>query len=216
MLAPPRLDAASDAAATTLLNCYLREGGDGDVRRRPRGLPGARRRGGPHPPLGDPAPPLRAAPVEPVRSWRAGSRAALDPGEPPEALLGRVETSLDVRAGLPRGAPRRRAAVDAGPLSFIETEQALVLGHPLHPTPKGLCGPARAVRAGAAAALPAALAVGRRAGASSTTARPARPRRSCRALLGTRTRRAASCSPRTRGRPATSRAPCRGLFASAT
>ena len=52
------------------------------------------------------------------------------------------------------GAPSRSAS--------IETEQALLLGHPLHPTPKGLGGPARPLRARAAAALPAALALGRR------------------------------------------------------
>ena len=28
----------------------------------------------------------------------------------------------------------------ADPLPFEESEQALLLGHPLHPTPKGLCG----------------------------------------------------------------------------
>ena len=28
----------------------------------------------------------------------------------------------------------------AEPLRFEESEQALLLGHPLHPTPKGLCG----------------------------------------------------------------------------
>ena len=36
----------------------------------------------------------------------------------------------------------------------METEQALLLGHPLHPTPKGLCGRLARVRARAAAAFP--------------------------------------------------------------
>jgi siderophore synthetase component len=66
---------------------------------------------------------------------------ALDPGTSPEALLGRVRESLDAVTTI---LDAREGDVvrlwSASPLSFEESEQALLLGHPLHPTPKGLSG----------------------------------------------------------------------------
>jgi siderophore synthetase component len=66
---------------------------------------------------------------------------ALDAGASPEALLARVRESLDAVAGF---LDARRDDVErlwsAEPLGFADSEQALLLGHPLHPTPKGLAG----------------------------------------------------------------------------
>ncbi len=129
-----------------MLNCYLREGGAGvfegdelvltglDVRavvthrsaffhHRFRGL--ARRAG---------------EELEPAELAALLARA-LDPRAEPEALLGRVRESL---ASVTRILEARADDVErlfaADPLAFEDTEQALLLGHPLHPTPKGLCG----------------------------------------------------------------------------
>src|SRR5262249_24997729 len=59
---------------------------------------------------------------------------ALDPGAPPTALLERVRESLDavtlVLEARERDVDRLWSAT---PLGFEETEQALLLGHPLHP-----------------------------------------------------------------------------------
>ena len=66
----------------------------------------------------------------PAGDARAGTEA-------PTALLGRMVESLRNVAGF---LELRRDEVDrlwsADPLPFIESEQALLLGHPLHPTPK--------------------------------------------------------------------------------
>ena len=146
MVARSALVAASDAATTTLLNCYLREGGAGvfagdelvltgldvraDVTHRSaffhHRFRGPARHGGE--PLDVPA--LAALLAE-----------ALDPGAPPDALLGRVRESLDaVATVLEARGPDVERLWSARPLRFEESEQALLLGHPLHPTPKGLCG----------------------------------------------------------------------------
>jgi siderophore synthetase component len=146
VVARSALVAASDAATTTLLNCYLREGGTGvfegdelvlpgldvraDVTHRSaffhHRFRGAARRGGES--LEVPA--LAALLAE-----------ALDPGVGPDAFLARVRESLDAVSTI---LEVRRDDVErlwsAQPLRFEETEQALLLGHPLHPTPKGLCG----------------------------------------------------------------------------
>jgi siderophore synthetase component len=66
----------------------------------------------------------------PVGDARAGTGA-------PTALLGRMVESLQNVAGF---LELRRDEIDRlwspDPLPFIESEQALLLGHPLHPTPK--------------------------------------------------------------------------------
>jgi siderophore synthetase component len=138
LLAPPRLDAASTAAATTLLNCYLREGGTATFTGTRAAFPA----------LGLEADVTHRSatlhhrfanvPLEPVELARRIA-VALDPAEQPDALLGRVEASLEcVRSYLE--ARDLDPLWTTAPLSFIETEQALLLGHPLHPTPKGLAG----------------------------------------------------------------------------
>jgi siderophore synthetase component/RimJ/RimL family protein N-acetyltransferase len=140
LLAPPRQDAAALAATTTLLNCYLREGGtatfgdgravfpeldvEAELLHRSRTL---------HHRFG----PLGVAPTELAR--RISER--LGPGTSPQALLERVEASLEcVRTYVEARTPDLDRLFAPAPLSFIETDQALVLGHPLHPTPKGLSG----------------------------------------------------------------------------
>ena len=107
-------------------------------------------RGRRHPPLGvasitaSRASAARGEPLE-SRRWPRCWRDALDPGAPPDALLGRVRASLDAVATFLEARARRLDALwSAEPLRFSETEQALLLGHLLHPTPKGLSGPARA------------------------------------------------------------------------
>ena len=66
---------------------------------------------------------------------------ALDPGTSPEALLGRVRESLGAVTTILEA---REGDIErlwsAEPLTFEASEQALLLGHPLHPTPKGLPG----------------------------------------------------------------------------
>ncbi|MGH9212042.1 MAG: IucA/IucC family protein [Acidimicrobiales bacterium] len=68
-------------------------------------------------------------------SHSGGRRAPA--GEAPTELLGRMLDSLHAVAGF---LDQRRDAVDRlwspEPLGFIASEQALLLGHPLHPTPK--------------------------------------------------------------------------------
>ena len=65
----------------------------------------------------------------------------LDPGTSPQALLDRVDASVNcVRTYVEARTPDLDRLFAPEPLSFIETDQALVLGHPLHPTPKGLSG----------------------------------------------------------------------------
>ncbi|MBE2314576.1 GNAT family N-acetyltransferase [Solirubrobacter sp. CPCC 204708] len=140
MLAPPRQDAAALAATTTLLNCYLREGGTATFREdravfndlgveaellyRSRTL---HHRFGP-------------VPVTPTELARRIS-LQLDPGTSAQALLDRVEASLEcVRGYVEARTPDLDRLFAPEPLSFIDSDQALVLGHPLHPTPKGLSG----------------------------------------------------------------------------
>jgi siderophore synthetase component len=142
--ARPSVDAAAQAATTTLLNCFLREGGVGifegdelvvpaldlraDVSYRSacfhHRFAGPARRGG--------------EPLEPPALAELLVRA-LDPGVTPDALLTRVRASL---AAVTQVLDERGGDVErlwsTDPLPFAETEQALLLGHPLHPTPKGL------------------------------------------------------------------------------
>lgn len=140
MLAPPRQDAAALAATTTLLNCYLREGGvasfdDGravfpelgvetELTYRSHTL---------HHRYGA----LNIAPPELAKRISA----KLAPGTSPDALLARVQASLaGVRSYVEARSDDLERLFAAAPLPFIDTDQALVLGHPLHPTPKGLSG----------------------------------------------------------------------------
>lgn len=140
MLAPPRQDAAALAATTTLLNCFLREGGaatfaDGRAVFPELGVEAELlyRSATLHHRFGPPS----VSPTELAR--RISER--LDPGTSPQTLLDRVEASLEcVRTYVEARTPDLDRLFSAEPLSFIETDQALVLGHPLHPTPKGLTG----------------------------------------------------------------------------
>jgi spermidine-citrate ligase len=139
------LDAASAAATTTLLNCYLREGGAARLEQDRAVLAngieaelvyrsatmhhrfGVARRDG------------RVLDVPELAALLAD---ALDPGLPADALLERVEASLaSVRGFLDYRAGDVARLWSAEQLGFADTEQALLLGHPLHPTPKGLSGP---------------------------------------------------------------------------
>lgn len=140
MLAPPRQDAAALAATTTLLNCYLREGGTATFREDQAVFPElgvaaelTYRSSTLHHRFGPVA-------VEPTELARRISKA-LDPGTSAQALLDRVQTSV---AAVSSYVEARADDLDRlfapEPLPFVDTEQALVLGHPLHPTPKGLSG----------------------------------------------------------------------------
>ena len=105
----------------------------------------------------------------------------------------------------------------AEPLPFAESEQALLLGHPLHPTPKGLCGRLAQFTPELRPQFPLHwLSVdAERVVHDSAVGAPA-PELAA-PLLGRALRsRAGSCSPRTRGRPATSRAPRRSCSRAAT
>ncbi|MDA0185423.1 GNAT family N-acetyltransferase [Solirubrobacter phytolaccae] len=140
MLAPPRQDAAALAATTTLLNCYLREGGTATFREDQAVFPElgvvaelAYRSSTLHHRFG-------AISVDPTELARRISQA-LDPGTSQQALLDRVETSVNcVSSYVEARADDLDRLFAPEPLSFIDTDQALVLGHPLHPTPKGLSG----------------------------------------------------------------------------
>lgn len=140
MLAPPRQDAAALAATTTLLNCYLREGGTATFREGQAVFPElgvvaelTYRSHTLHHRFG-------AVSADPTELARRISQA-LDPRTSAHALLERVQTSLDCVAGYVEARADDLDRLFAPePLPFIDTEQALVLGHPLHPTPKGLSG----------------------------------------------------------------------------
>lgn len=140
MLAPPRQDAAALAATTTLLNCYLREGGTATFREDQAIFPElgvaaelTYRSSTLHHRFG-------AISVDPTELARRISQT-LDPGTSPQALLDRVETSVNcVSTYVEARADDLDRLFAPEPLSFIDTDQALVLGHPLHPTPKGLSG----------------------------------------------------------------------------
>ena len=146
MVARSAFVAASDAATTTLLNCYLREGGSGVLDGDELVLPGldvraevSHRSAFFHHRFRGPA--RRGGEPLEVPELAALLARALDPGAPPDALLDRVRESLDaVTAILEARGDEVERLWSAGPLRFEESEQALLLGHPLHPTPKGLCG----------------------------------------------------------------------------
>ena len=142
--ARPALDAASQAATTTLLNCYLREGGAheligdelviGTIRAEL-----AHRSAFFHHRFRGPAREDGRALEIPELAERLARM--LDPAADPGPLLRRVGESLAVvTAVLDARAGDVERLWSAAPLSFEETEQALLLGHPLHPTPKGLSG----------------------------------------------------------------------------
>jgi siderophore synthetase component len=151
------LAAATAAATETLLNCYIREAdggrfGDGALRIPVRGgqatvvapvryrsrtyrhryeLPVLLAVGGAPPcPIGFPA--LAGLLLEELAPLRPDA-----PAVQPVALLGRMVESVQNVAGF---LAERAGDVDrlwsAEPLGFIASEQALLLGHPLHPTPK--------------------------------------------------------------------------------
>ena len=214
VVARSALVAASDAATTTLLNCYLREGGAGvfdgdelvlpglDVRadvthrsaffhHRFRGARAARRRA----------------------ARGAGAGRAAGRGARPGRAAGRVPRAACARASTRSRPSSRRARDDverlwsAQPAALRGVRAGAAARPPAAPDAEGLCGRLRAVHARAAAAVPAALAVGRR--------RHRRPRQRDRhARAGARgaaarargAARAGSSSPPTRGRRATSRA----------
>jgi siderophore synthetase component len=80
------------------------------------------------------APPVDAVTLAALLTREAGARSGA-PGPAPEAadLVGRVADSVRRTAVFVRD---RRARPDDGPDLFLAAEQALLLGHPLHPTPK--------------------------------------------------------------------------------
>jgi siderophore synthetase component len=161
-LEQPDADAAADAAAVeSLLRCWVRERGTTPPARQLLHIPlpasgtalsvpvrywsatGLHRFGAP---ALDCAP-AGAAPVDAVTLAALLGREAAHDGEAAPGLvaelLGRVADS--VRRTAVFLAVRRRA--DPGPAAhgdrFLDAEQALILGHPLHPTPKsreGLIG----------------------------------------------------------------------------
>ena len=150
MIARSASVAASEAATSTLLNCFLREGGNGSFDAGELVLPGldvraevAHRSAFFHHRFRGPA--RRAGVPLDVPELAALLAAALDPAAPPDAFLGRVRESL---AAVTNVLETRGEDVDRlwspAPLRFEDGEQALLLGHPLHPTPKGLCGRLRA------------------------------------------------------------------------
>jgi siderophore synthetase component len=140
LLAPPRQDAAALAATTTLLNCYLREGGSATFREDQAVFPDlgvvadlTYRSSTIHHRFG-------AVSVDPTELARRIGQA-LDPGTSAQSLLERVATSVTcVSSYVEARADDFDRLFAPEPLSFIDTDQALVLGHPLHPTPKGLSG----------------------------------------------------------------------------
>lgn len=146
MVARSALVAASDAATTTLLNCYLREGGEGVFHGDQLVLPGldvraevAHRSAFFHHRFRGPA--RRAGEPLEVPALAGLLAEALEPGTPADALLDRVRESLEsVTAILETREREVERLWSAEPLRFEESEQALLLGHPLHPTPKGLSG----------------------------------------------------------------------------
>ncbi|HEY8544594.1 MAG TPA: IucA/IucC family protein, partial [Acidimicrobiales bacterium] len=151
------LAAATAAATETLLNCYLREAGgwrfdDGTLRIPLRGggaevLAPVRYRsrtyrhryalpvllqagGGPPCPVGFPA--LAGLLLEELTPLRPDA-----PAVQPLGLLARMVESVHNVAGfLAARGPEIDRLWSAAPLGFVESEQALLLGHPLHPTPK--------------------------------------------------------------------------------
>jgi siderophore synthetase component len=146
--AQPAHVAASDAATTTLLNCYLREGGTATFHATRVVLPLdggdvvadlAYRSAFFHHRFRGPA--RRDGEALDVPDLAALLAQALDPATSPETLLHRVRDSLDaVTAILEARGDDVERLWSAAPLAFEESEQALLLGHPLHPTPKGLSG----------------------------------------------------------------------------
>lgn len=160
----PDPDQAADAAASEcLLRCWVREAAveppTGGLLRIPLTAAGAALRvpvrywsptgwhrfGAPvleGAPAG--AAPLDAVTLAALLSREAAHAAAVPAGSPAEtaALIGRVADSVQRTAAF---LAARRA--DPGPAApgdaFLDAEQALILGHPLHPTPKsrdGLAG----------------------------------------------------------------------------
>ena len=148
-----RAAAAATAAATeTLLNCYIREADGWRVDGEALTIPV---RGGDATVVADlryRSPTFRHRYVMPI-GLAVGDGAAtpvgfatlagllleeLDgPGTQPVTLLARMVESLQNVAGFlaARGDDVDRLWA-ADPLGFVESEQALLLGHPLHPTPK--------------------------------------------------------------------------------
>jgi siderophore synthetase component len=131
---------------TTLLNCYLREGGEGSFKGGELVLPGlgvraevTHRSAFFHHRFRGPA--RRDGEPLDVPALAALLAGALDPGVPAEPFLSRVRESLDaVTNVLEARADDVERLWSARPLRFEDAEQALLLGHPLHPTPKGLGG----------------------------------------------------------------------------
>ena len=170
MVARSAFVAASDAATTTLLNCYLREGGSGVFDGDELVLPGLDVRAEVTPSLGVLPPPLprpRAARRRAARGAGAGRAAGArrsTRAPPPDALLEPRAREPGRGRDRPRGARgRRRAAVErAARCASRSPSRRCCSGHPLHPTPKGLCGRLRQYTPELQPQLPAALALGRR------------------------------------------------------
>ncbi|MFD8079462.1 IucA/IucC family protein [Streptomyces sp. NPDC059718] len=141
--------AAADAAGTeALLRCWVRETGlppepDGGTLRVPLPASGAELlvpvlhwSAVGHHRLGAPRPAAGGAPLDAVTLAALLAREAAAAGPDGPCLVARVADSVRQTAVF-LSARRARPAAPRGTHPFLDSEQALVLGHPLHPAPKG-------------------------------------------------------------------------------
>ncbi|MFI8185818.1 IucA/IucC family protein [Actinacidiphila glaucinigra] len=141
--------AAADAAGTeALLRCWVRETGlppepDGRTLRVPLPASGTEllvpvhhRSAVGHHRFGAPRPAAGGAPLDAVTLAALLAREAAATGPDGPGLVARVADSVRQTAAF-LAARRARPAAPHGTDPFLDAEQALVLGHPLHPAPKG-------------------------------------------------------------------------------
>ncbi|MFF7212266.1 IucA/IucC family protein [Streptomyces sp. NPDC008238] len=141
--------AAADAAGTeALLRCWVREKGlppepDGRTLRVPLPASGAELlvpvrhwSAVGHHRFGVPRPASAGAPLDAVTLAALLAREAATTGPDGPGLVARVADSVRQTAAFLTGR-RARPAAPQGTHPFLDAEQALVLGHPLHPAPKG-------------------------------------------------------------------------------
>ncbi|MGW0599238.1 IucA/IucC family protein [Streptomyces sp. NPDC002776] len=142
----PRMAGAPDQAPTadavTVAALLAREAPEGAG---PGAAPSADGGVGPaSPPRADEAPAPRAAPAPPAASAPPASAPGDTPAIPGVSASADATHSTDLAARVADSVRRtalfisdRRDRPADGPDLFLSAEQALVLGHPLHPTPKG-------------------------------------------------------------------------------
>ncbi|MFI2303543.1 IucA/IucC family protein [Actinacidiphila glaucinigra] len=141
--------AAADAAGTeALLRCWVRETGlqpepDGRTLRVPLPASGTEllvpvhhRSAVGHHRFGAPRPAAGGTPLDAVTLAALLAREASATGPDGAGLVARVADSVRQTAAF-LAARRARPAAPHGTDPFLDAEQALVLGHPLHPAPKG-------------------------------------------------------------------------------